>query len=153
MPYQNKYPVVSVEWIMLPVSLPPILRWAGLCGYALLVLLGHGGWHLALGEADCGSHASHVGHTHPQKSTCTHQHCHHHPVKGTQHPEPSPTPHAPHDSDHCAICAVFSAPLTTAEKVEVSGLESEVNCVVEWYTEMVSTSQETLPCPRGPPAC
>ena len=134
------------------VSLPPILRWVALCGYALLVLLGHGGWHLALGEAGCGSYASHVGHAHPAKSNCTHGHCHHHPVKGSQDPEPSPTPHAPHDSDHCALCAVFSAPLTIAEIVELSGLEFEAHCLVEWHTVIVSSSPETLPRPRGPPA-
>ncbi len=131
------------------VTLPPILRWAALCGYALLVVLGHGGWHLVLGEAGCSSHASHVPHAHSPQTTCSHGHCHHHPVKGS--PEPEPTPQAPHDSDHCAICAVFAAPLTIAEVVEVSILEVEAVVVVEWHHEMVSSTQERLPSPRGPP--
>lgn len=145
--------VVSVECNMQRVSLPPILRWAALCGYALLVLLGHGGWHLALGEAGCGSHAHHAGHVHTKTVTCSHGHVHTVPVRGsTDSPtDQVPVPHAPHDSDHCAVCAVFSAPFTAVEVVEVSGLEVEATSLVEWHTEMVSSTQERLPSPRGPP--
>ena len=144
-------PVVSVEWKMPPVSLPPILRWAALSGYALLVLLGHGGWHLALGEAACGSHAHHAGHVHTKTVICSHGHVHTVPVQGTQDSEPDQAPHTPHDSDHCAVCAVFSAPFTAVEVVEVSGLEVEAIGTVEWHTIQVSSTQQRLPSPRGPP--
>ena len=142
---------MSVESNMLRVSLPPILRWAAVCGYALLVLLGHGGWHLALGEAGCGSHAHHAGHVHTKTVICSHGHVHTVPVPGSNDSEPDQAPHAPHDSDHCAVCAVFSAPFTAVEVVEVSGLEFEATTLVEWHTEMVSSTQQRLPSPRGPP--
>ena len=138
---------------MLRVSLPPILRWAALCGYALLVLLGHGGWHLALGEACCESHGGPVGHSHTRNVTCSHGHVHRVPVRGSTDsaPVPSPAPHVPHDADHCAVCAVFSAPLTLADVVEVSVLEVEAVVLVAWHHELVSSTQERLPSPRGPP--
>ena len=140
---------------MPPVSLPPILRWAAVCGYALLVLLGHGGWHLALGEAGCGSHASHAGHAHSRTVTCSHGHVHTVPMEGStdSQPDQAPVPQAPHDSDHCAVCAVFSAPLTRVEVIEVSVLKVEADGLVEGHHEMVPSRQERLPSPRGPPAC
>ena len=153
LPCQNGCSVVSVEWNMLRVSLPPILRWAALCGYALLVLLGHGGWHLVLGEACCGSHACHAGHPQTRKVTCSHGHVHTVPVRGSTDSEPdqSPAPPVPHDSDHCAVCAVFSAPLTLVEVVEVSVGQVEAVVLVAWHHELVSSTQERLPSPRGPP--
>ena len=135
------------------VSLPPILRWAAVCGYALLVLLGHGGWHLVLGEAGCSAHAHHAGHSHPRTVTCSHGHVHAVPVRGATDPQPdkTPAPQAPHDSDHCSVCALFSAPLTVAAVVEISVIEVEAVVLVEWHHEMVSSTQERLPSPRGPP--
>lgn len=155
---------VPSETIMRRLPLPAILRWAVLTGYALLVALGHGGWHVAIEHNACPAHGSHVSaakvpveHSH---STCSHGHKHKHSAKHSHlahaHEEPgkhSPTHHEPHEQDHCSVCAVFSAPLTLASAVELVISVVEVNSRVEWQAVLVPVSQESLPTVRGPPAC
>ena len=144
----------------LPIS--PILRWAILTGYALLVALGHGGWHLVVDHGQCGAmgHASHaVGTTtcsHGHAHSCrTHRSCQHGAPQIGRPPKeaPAPAPTPAHDSDHCSVCAVFSAPLTLATVVEVSLTLAEATSDIEWHTEIVSTTQVMFPAPRGPPTC
>lgn len=150
--------------IMRRLPLLAVLRWAVLTGYALLVALGHGGWHVAIEHNACPAHGSHAlgaqakaEHSH---STCSHSHKHKHSAKHSHashsHEEPgehSPTPHAPHEPEHCSVCAVFSAPLTLASVVELVISVTEVNSRVEWQALLVPVSQESLPTVRGPPAC
>ena len=140
-----------------PVSL--ILRWVVLTGYALLVALGHGGWHLAAGDGGCAGHthtnhsltgcSSHIG-TAP--ATCCHRHAGQH-----SHSSGSPAPQAPvptpHDSDHCSVCAVFCAPLTLATVVEVAFSVVEFQVVAEWHTVVLCSAPDLVSAPRGPPAC
>ena len=141
------------------VAIPSIFRWAVLCGYALLVVLGHGGWHLVAPESSCGSQTCHVGHadsTPATVTTCCHGHVHtttggSAPPSNRDH-EPG-TPAAPHDSDHCSVCAVFSAPQTFVTFVVLVELQGEAIHVVEWHTVIVCLTRELLPVPRGPPVC
>lgn len=148
------------------LPLPKFFRWAVLTGYALLVALGHGGWHVVVDHHGCPAHGSHnhitetkaeVEHTH---STCSHGHKHQHSGKHSheshEHKVPgkhSPTHHEPHDSDHCSVCAVFSAPLTLVTAVELSFTISEVNSRIDWQAVLLPVSHESLPTLRGPPAC
>ncbi len=135
------------------VSLPLMLRWAVLTGYALLVALGHGGWHVVVDHGSCMAHGSHAGHADPGQGTftCSHGHVHSHAAPGHHSPEheaPSPTHD---DSDHCPVCAVFSAPLTVAVVVEVAWTAVEMNYHEEFQTLFVPATPEWLYAPRGPP--
>lgn len=144
---------------MLRTPYPPIIRWAVLCGYALLVALGHGGWHLVTGDrCEVHGHTHAARHTHaaPGKVTiCHHGHRHVHPVADPldQKPQtPQPDHHTPHDSDHCAICAVFAAPQTLTSVVEVCFIEQrfeKYHCVIE---SLAPSDQTMWPDSRGPPA-
>ncbi len=64
------------------------------------------------------------------------------------------TPHHsdPHDSEQCAICAVFAAPQTLAAALELTISES-VQRQTEILVAVLATSNQTqLPESRGPPA-
>ena len=135
---------------MLRVPPSSILRWAVLCGYALLVALGHGGWHLVTGD-QCGVHGH--SHTHPQGkvTVCSHGHRHVHPASHEHAPDPH-APHSdPHDSDHCAICAVFAAPQTLTSTVELIIVEIARVQVDHPVVILVTSNQTQLPESRGPP--
>lgn len=145
---------------MLRVPPSSILRWAVLCGYALLVALGHGGWHLVTGE-QCGVHGHSHSPVHAKVTVCSHGHRHVHPGpdghvhSGSDH-APAPDRHAPHpnhhDSDHCAICAVFAAPQTLTSAVELTVFEV-VQEQAELPVVILATSNQTqLPESRGPPS-
>lgn len=137
---------------MLRAPSTSILRWAVLCGYALLVALGHGGWHLVTGE-QCGVHGHSHSHASETVTVCSHGHRHvhrapHHHVPAQEAPQHSD----PHDTEHCAICAVFAAPQTLAATVELSISES-VQKQTDILVPILATSNQTqLPESRGPPA-
>jgi len=137
---------------MLRSSPSSILRWAVLCGYALLVALGHGGWHLVTGE-QCGVHGHSHSHGSETVTVCCHGHRHVH--RAPEQPVPAQeTPHHsdPHDSEQCAICAVFAAPQTLAAALELTISES-VQRQTEILVAVLATSNQTqLPESRGPPA-
>jgi|GEM_PF-2759267 len=145
------------------VPCPLILRWAILTGYALLVSLGHGGWHVVVDHDSCLAHGSHAGCGNPEpvtvKTTCSHGHVHTHLAKrcagSHQHDAPGEhaPPHVPHDSDHCSVSAIFSAPQTVVSVVEVVFFVLEANPITVCHTVLVPASQVLLPTPRGPPVC
>lgn len=138
---------------MLRVPPSSILRWAVLCGYALLVALGHGGWHLVTGD-QCGVHGHSHGHSHPQGNVtvCSHGHRHVHPASQEHVPAPDQHPDTdPHDSDHCAICAVFAAPQTLTSTVELIIVEIAREQAEHPVVILATSNQTQLPESRGPP--
>ncbi len=151
--------------IMRRPSLPLILRWAILSGYALLIALGHAGWHVVIDQGTCPAHGSHANHAESTRAVtrtiCSHGHVHTHHAKHNHGTQPqdmpggkhSPTHHEPHDQNHCSVCAVFSAPQTMVAVVELVFIAEEVKPEIEWRAVLVPVSQESLPTPRGPPGC
>ena len=144
--------------------LPTFIRWAILTGYALLVALGHGGWHVVVDHNACPAHGSHDKDVESlnqvKRTTCSHGHVHTHHAKHIHGPQPhefpdqdTPTHHEPHDQDHCSVCAVFSTPLTLTTVVELVFLALETNPKIEWLAAFVPVPQDSLPSPRGPPVC
>jgi hypothetical protein len=157
---------VPSESIMHRLPLPTFFRWAVLTGYALLVALGHGGWHVVVDRHGCPAHGPHGDGAKPQAevvhshATCSHGHKHKlsgkHSHESHNHNDPvkhSPTHHEPHDSEHCSVCAVFSAPQTLVTAVELTFTISEVNSRIDWQAVLMPVSHESLPTLRGPPAC
>lgn len=137
---------------MLRAPSTSILRWAVLCGYALLVALGHGGWHLVTGE-QCGVHGHSHSHAPDTVTVCSHGHRHVHPATHHHVPAQKAPQHSdPHDSEQCAICAVFACPQTLAAQVELSISES-VQRQTDILIAILATSNQTqLQESRGPPA-